>query len=231
MLDHLQKYFRAFMTPIARVLHRWGVGPDAITIGGTIVAVALAMGLLPTGHVMLGGVLIGVFALFDSLDGTLARLSGRTGPWGAFLDATLDRITDGAVFAGIAAWFMLHQEGAWQIWGMIATLWCMALGAVVPYAHARAEAVGASARVGLTGRADRLVIALTPLGFTQFGLPVLVLLICLTLLALTTFITVWMRIAVVRKQLGSDEARNAAQAEAEALALVGPVDEMERGDG
>ena len=83
MLDHLQKYFRALLTPLARLLHRLGVGPDAVTIGGTIVAVGLAMGLLPTGHVFLGGVLIGVFALFDTLDGTLARLSGRLDQRGA----------------------------------------------------------------------------------------------------------------------------------------------------
>ncbi|MCL1900286.1 MAG: CDP-alcohol phosphatidyltransferase family protein [Promicromonosporaceae bacterium] len=206
MLDHLQKYFRTAMQPLARGLDRIGCKPDYVTVGGTVIAVAIAMGLLPTGHVLLGGILIGVFALFDTLDGTLARLQGSTSAWGAFLDATLDRITDGAVFAGITIWFVIDPnnlvgDGPLMWWGFIATLWCMALGAVVPYAHARAEAVGASARVGLTGRSDRLVIALVPLGFTQLGLPLLVLLICLTLLAVTTLITVIWRIAVVHGQL------------------------------
>jgi CDP-diacylglycerol--glycerol-3-phosphate 3-phosphatidyltransferase len=219
MLDHIQEWVRIPMRPLARGLDRIGCKPDYITIGGTVITVLLAFLLLPAGHVLVGGILIGIFALFDTLDGTLARLQGSTGPWGAFLDATMDRITDGAVFGAIVMWFvfdpadLLVDNDGFRLWGVLVTLWCLALGAVVPYAHARAEAVGASARVGLTGRADRLVIALVPLGFTQVGLPVLVLLICLSVLALTTLITVAMRIVVVHRQL---TARKNDEAAAEA---------------
>ncbi|ACZ30681.1 CDP-alcohol phosphatidyltransferase [Xylanimonas cellulosilytica DSM 15894] len=202
MFSRLRSTMQAVFTPLARALMRRGVSPDAVTIAGTVVVTGLALGLLPTGHLFLGALLIGVFALFDSLDGVLARLSGRTGPWGAFLDSTLDRVSDGAVFTGIALWFLLHTDGAVQTWGVIATLACLVLGGVVPYARARAESVGADAHVGIAERSDRLVIALVPTGFVQFGLPVVVLVVVLALLAAASLVTVVQRIGAVHRQLG-----------------------------
>jgi len=188
-------------TPMAKVLARWGVSPDLITVAGTLVTVCLALGLLPTGHVLLGGALIGVFALFDSLDGVLARLTNGSTPWGAFLDSTLDRLSDGAIFVGITLWFFFHTDGAIQQWGMIAALACLVIGGTVPYARARAESVGADAHVGIAERADRLVIALVPVGFTQVGLPEVVPVVVLGLLALLSLVTVVQRILAVHRQL------------------------------
>jgi CDP-diacylglycerol--glycerol-3-phosphate 3-phosphatidyltransferase len=177
------------------------VSPDAVTITGTVVVTGLALGLLPTGHLFLGALSIGLFALADSLDGVMARASGRTGPWGAFLDSTLDRISDGAVFAGITLWFVLHPEVPHSGWGTGAALACLVLGSVVPYVRARAEAVGASASVGIAERADRLAIALVPTASVPFGLPVVVLVVVLTLLAAASLVTVVQRVATVRRQL------------------------------
>ncbi|WP_425953510.1 phosphatidylinositol phosphate synthase [Xylanimonas sp. McL0601] len=201
MFSRLRSAMQAFFTPMAKGLMRLGVSPDAVTIAGTVVVTGLALGLLPTGHLFLGALLIGVFALFDSLDGVLARLSGTSGPWGAFLDSTLDRISDGAVFAGITLWFVLHPDVAHQRWGTAAALACLVLGGVVPYARARAESVGADAHVGIAERTDRLVIALVPTGFVQLGLPVVVLVVVLTLLAVASLVTVVQRIAAVHRQL------------------------------
>jgi CDP-diacylglycerol--glycerol-3-phosphate 3-phosphatidyltransferase len=206
MFSRLRATMQAVFTPLARVLMRHGVSPDAVTIAGTVVVTGLALGLLPTGHLFLGALLIGVFALFDSLDGVLARMSGRSGPWGAFLDSTLDRISDGAVFAGIATWFLLHTDGSVRAWGVGVTLACLVLGGVVPYARARAESVGADAHVGIAERSDRLVIALTPTAFVQFGLPVVVLVVVLGLLALASLITVVQRVGAVHRQLVVDGA-------------------------
>lgn len=201
MFSRLRGTMQAVFTPLARLLMRRGVTPDAVTITGTVVATGLALGLLPTGHLFLGALLIGIFALFDSLDGVLARMTGRAGPWGAFLDSTLDRVSDGAVFSGIALWFLLHTDGATRMWGVGVTLACLVLGGVVPYARARAESVGADAHVGIAERSDRLVIALVPTGFVQFGLPVVVLVVVLGLLAAASLVTVVQRVGAVRRQL------------------------------
>lgn len=201
MFSRLRSAVGRMFTPLAKALARWGVQPDLITVLGTLITVGLALGLLPTGHVMLGGILIGVFALFDSLDGVLARLTNGSTPWGAFLDSTLDRLADGAIFTGIALWFLFHTDGALQRWGMAVALACLVIGGAVPYARARAESVGADAHVGIAERADRLVIALVPVGFTQVGLPVVVPVVVLGLLALVSFITLMQRIVAVHRQL------------------------------
>ena len=200
MLRSLRSLMTTVFTPLARLLLALRVSPDAVTIAGTLIVSAISLTLFPLGHTLVGGLLVGFFVLFDSLDGVMARMSGRSGPWGAFLDSTLDRVADGAVFAGITLWFVLHP-GDHGLWGIAASLGCLVLGNVVPYARARAESVGASAQVGIAERADRLLIALVPFTFTQVGLPVIVLEVVLTLLALASLVTVFQRLATVRTQL------------------------------
>lgn len=201
MLRSLRSFMTMLFTPLARLLLALRVSPDAVTIAGTLVVTTVALTLLPTGHTLVGGLLIGFFVLFDSLDGVLARMSGRSGPWGAFLDSTLDRVADGAVFAGITLWFVLHPGEHHGLWGISAALACLVLGSVVPYARARAESVGATAQVGIAERADRLFLALVPITFLEVGLPVVVLEVVLTLLALASLVTVFQRLATVRAQL------------------------------
>ncbi|MFI6425885.1 phosphatidylinositol phosphate synthase [Promicromonospora sp. NPDC050880] len=206
MLRGLRSFMTTLFTPLARLLLALRVSPDAVTIAGTAVVTAVALALFPTGHTLVGGLLVGFFVLFDSLDGVMARQSGRSGPWGAFLDSTLDRISDGAVFAGITLWFVLHPDEHHGLWGVAAALACLVLGSVVPYARARAEGVGATAQVGIAERADRLLLALVPFTFLQVGLPVVVLEVVLTLLAVASLVTVVQRIATVRAQLARKEA-------------------------
>jgi CDP-diacylglycerol--glycerol-3-phosphate 3-phosphatidyltransferase len=201
MLGGLRAAMQRLFTPLARLLLGWGVSPDAVTIAGTVVVSVLALTLLPTGHVLLGGLLIGLFVLTDSLDGVMARLSGRSGPWGAFLDSTLDRVSDGAVFAGITLWFVLHPDLPYATWGVAASLACLVLGSVVPYARARAESVGATAAVGIAERSDRLLVALLAVVLTQVGVPVVVAEVMLTLLAVASLVTVVQRVTTVRRQL------------------------------
>jgi CDP-diacylglycerol--glycerol-3-phosphate 3-phosphatidyltransferase len=206
MFGRLRATMQRLFTPPATVLIRWGVSPDAVTITGTVLVTVIALTLLPTGHLALGAVLIGLFALTDSLDGVMARLSGRTGPWGAFLDSTLDRVSDGAVFAGITLWFVLHPDEPWALAGATAAIACLVLGSLVPYARARAESVGATAAVGIAERTDRLVVALLPTALVPAGLPVPVLVVVLGLLAVASLVTVAQRVATVRRQLVTSEA-------------------------
>ncbi|PRZ04364.1 CDP-diacylglycerol inositol 3-phosphatidyltransferase [Isoptericola sp. CG 20/1183] len=201
MFGRLRATMQRWFTPLANLLIRRGVSPDAVTIAGTVIVTVLALTLLPTGHLTLGALLIGLFVLTDSLDGVMARASGRSGPWGAFLDSTLDRVSDGAVFAGITLWFALHPQEPWAGAGTVAALACLVLGSVVPYARARAESVGATAAVGIAERSDRLVVALVPTAFVQVGLPVAVLVVVLGLLALASLVTVAQRVLTVRSQL------------------------------
>lgn len=203
MLRSLRSLMTTVFTPLARLLLALRVSPDAVTIAGTLIVSTISLTLFPLGYTLVGGLLVGFFVLFDSLDGVMARMSGRSGPWGAFLDSTLDRVADGAVFGGIMLWFVLHPDEHNGLWGIAVALGCLVLGSVVPYARARAESVGATAQVGIAERADRLLLALVPFTFIQVGLPVVVLEVVLTLLALASLVTVFQRMATVRAQLTS----------------------------
>lgn len=184
-------------TPLARLLLRMGVSPDAVTIGGTLVVVTTALWAFPTGHLLLGTLIITVFVLTDSLDGVMARQAGRSGPWGAFLDSTMDRFGDGAIFAGLVLWFTAGGDDRLTA---ILALVCLVLGSIVPYARARAEGLGMTASGGIAERADRLVLVLVATAVVGMGAPTVVLTIVLALLAVASAITVVQRMSKVYRQ-------------------------------
>lgn len=196
MLNGLRGAMTRLFTPLAAFLLRHGVSPDAVTITGTLAVVVAALALFPTGHLFIGALIIGLCALTDSLDGVMARQAGRSGPWGAFLDSTLDRFADAAIFGGLVLWFVAEDD-RWGLWFALA---CLVLGSVVPYARARAEGLGMTAHVGIAERADRLVTALVATGFVGLGLPRVVLVVVLGLLAVASAVTVVQRMATVRQQ-------------------------------
>ncbi len=198
MLSRLRTAWGRLMGPLADALLRAGISPDAVTIAGTVAAVVTALWAFPTGHLFLGAVLLGVFTLMDTIDGLMARRSGRTGPWGAFLDSTLDRFADGAIFAGLVIWFT--GDGDHRLTALLA-LACLVLGGVVPYARARAEGLGADANVGIAERGERLLVSLVAAGLVGLGLPLAVLTVALGLLAVASLATVVQRMAVVARQL------------------------------
>lgn len=186
------------LTPIARAFLRIGLTPDAVTVVGTIGVVAGALAFYPRGEFLVGTLVITAFVFADNLDGVMARLSGRTSPWGAFLDSVLDRFGDAAIFAGLALWFAGGGENARMAALAIA---CLALGSIVPYAKARAEASGYTANVGIAERPDRLVAVLVTTGLVGlFGLPVALLEVVLWLLAAASAWTVYQRVRAVRRQ-------------------------------
>jgi CDP-diacylglycerol--glycerol-3-phosphate 3-phosphatidyltransferase len=184
-------------TPVADALLKRGVSPDAVTIAGTVAVVAAALWLFPTGHFLAGSLVIGLFVLTDSLDGVMARRAGRAGPWGAFLDSTLDRFGDAAIFTGMVLWFVGEGDSAW---GVGTALACLVLGSIVPYARARAEGLGMTAQVGIAERADRLAAVLVAALLVGLGLPQVVLVVVLALLALASLVTIVQRMATVRRQ-------------------------------
>jgi CDP-diacylglycerol--glycerol-3-phosphate 3-phosphatidyltransferase len=187
-------------TPVADALLKRGVSPDAVTITGTVAVVATALWLYPTGHFLAASLVIAFFALTDSLDGVMARRAGRSGPWGAFLDSTLDRFGDAALFSGLVLWFMGEGDSAW---GAGAALACLVLGSIVPYARARAEGLGMTAAVGIAERADRLATVLVATALVGLGVPQVVLVVVLALLAVASLVTIVQRMATVRRQAGA----------------------------
>lgn len=184
-------------TPVADALLKRGVSPDAVTITGTLAVVAAALWLFPTGQFLAGSLVIAFFALTDSLDGVMARRAGRSGPWGAFLDSTLDRFADAAIFTGMVLWFVGEGDSDW---GVGAALACLVLGSIVPYARARAEGLGMTAQVGIAERADRLAAVLVAALLVGVGLPQVVLVVVLALLAVASLVTIVQRMATVRRQ-------------------------------
>lgn len=201
----LNRYARAFFTrvftPIAEGLLKLGVSPDAVTLVGTIGVVVGALVFYPRGEFFVGTVVITAFIFSDLLDGTMARISERTSKWGAFLDSTLDRLGDAAVFGGLAYWF---ARGGNQPVLFVVCLACLSFGAVVSYARARAEGLGVlKFKAGVMERADRLVVGLVATGLSGLGVSYIQA-VALWTIAIGSFITMVQRVLHVRKVLLTD---------------------------
>ena len=181
--------------PIARGLLRMRITPDMVTLTGTTLTVLTALILIPQGRFIPAVVLLFLFISADVLDGTMARLSGTQGPWGAWFDATLDRVADGAVFGGVLIWAAWNSD---TLTTMLAWV-CLVGGVVVSYAKARAEAVGATANGGIAERAERMIllgVGAILYQFVDWGMTAGV-----AVLAVLTVITVFQRGLDVRSQL------------------------------
>lgn len=196
MLDHLRAGVAKVLGPLARLLLRLGVSPDAVTVAGTLGVVVSALWLFPAGHLTAGALVVALFVFSDAVDGLMARESGRVSRWGAFLDSTLDRVADAAIFSGL----LLYLAGRDNDAGLVVALACLALGAVVPYARARAEGLGMTAAVGIAERADRIAVALVAALAVGLGLPDTVLVVALGVLAVAAAVTIGQRMATVHRQ-------------------------------
>jgi CDP-diacylglycerol--glycerol-3-phosphate 3-phosphatidyltransferase len=198
MLDRFKSFWQGVMlAPIVRLFLRLGISPDAVTVVGTLGVAAGALIFFPQGELLIGVLVITAFVFSDLIDGQMARVSGRSSPFGAFLDSTLDRIGDGAIFGGLALYFAGAGDSDLYL---ALSLVCLLMGAVTSYARARAESLGFQAQVGIAERGDRLVVILLMTGLTGvFDLPIL-LELGLWVLAVASTVTVVQRIWVVRRQ-------------------------------
>jgi CDP-diacylglycerol--glycerol-3-phosphate 3-phosphatidyltransferase len=195
MLNVLRPAIARVLAPAGRALARTPVTPNAVTIIGTLGVSAGALALFPTGHLFAGTLVCTFFVFADMLDGTLARIKGTTGAWGAFVDSTLDRVADASIFAGIAAWAVL--SGHSRLLAGLA-IFCLVAGALVSYAKARAEGLGVRCDVGIAERPERLVIGLVATGLTGLGVPY-VLAVGLWVLAVLSTVTLAQRVLAVRQ--------------------------------
>jgi CDP-diacylglycerol--glycerol-3-phosphate 3-phosphatidyltransferase len=204
MLERFRAFWTKIFSPVARLFLRWGISPDAVTLVGTIGVCAGALVFFPGGHFLVGVLVVTAFVFSDIVDGHMARLSGRTSSWGAFLDSTLDRFGDAAIFGGL----VLYYAGPGDSRPLTAlALYCLVMGSVTSYARARAESLGMDAKGGIAERSDRLVAILVMTGLADiFHLafdsrkPLVLIPVTLALLAVASTITVVQRILRVRSQ-------------------------------
>ncbi|MGH3771466.1 MAG: phosphatidylinositol phosphate synthase [Pseudonocardiaceae bacterium] len=189
--------------PVGEWLFRAGIGPDAVTVAGAIGTVASALWFFPRGQLVAGAVAVTVFVVFDLLDGSVARARGSGTAWGTVLDATCDRIADGALFAGLTWWcFVVAGDRPLAV----AALFCLVSAQVISYIKARAEASGLSADGGMVERAERYIITLVGACLTGLGVPFAID-VALWLLAGLQLVTVTQRMRAVRRSTGDREAR------------------------
>lgn len=184
-------------TPLAKAALRAGLTPDTVTIIGTAASVLAALTLFPTGHLFAGAVAIWFFVLADMLDGAMARQRGGGTRFGAVLDASCDRISDGAVFCGLL-WWAAFGLGDTAL--MVATLICLVTSQVISYIKARAEASGLNGSGGLIERPERLIIVLAGAGLSDlpfFPIP-MALPVAMWILAVASLVTVGQRLHSVR---------------------------------
>ena len=182
--------------PIARLAVRAKITPNAVTLIGTLGTVLSAIYFYPKGELFIGTLFICFFALSDLFDGAIARLSEQgASAWGGFLDSTCDRITDAAIVGSLAVYCILEDSDLYLV-----AIAAIVTGFLVPYIRAKAESFGIACTVGIAERTERIILALTGIGFHGLGVPY-ILAITLWLLFALSAITVIQRIAVVRRGL------------------------------
>jgi CDP-diacylglycerol---glycerol-3-phosphate 3-phosphatidyltransferase len=211
--DWIKNGYLRLIDPVANWLVKRGVHPNTITIVGTLCTVVGGV-IYGTGHIRTGGFFLGITALFDVLDGTVARRSNKSSMFGAFLDSTLDRLADGFVLGGLAVFYATSA-----VHGSVPLMLTALLGLVgaflTSYTRARAESLGLDAKVGLLQRPERVVLLSAPQALFGLVLNGWVLAIIITILTLTAWITVFQRVAYVyTATTRADEAEARTESEA-----------------
>lgn len=184
--ETVRKYAKVFLEPLARFISRTGLSPNVITVIGFVLMIGVAV-VLAMGHFVLGGILITAVAIFDAVDGTLARMMGRTSRFGAFLDSTLDRFSEAVIFLGLFIYFVGQNQSLELI-----LIYATVVGSLmVSYARARAEGIGVPLKDGLFTRFERVFILVVGLVFNQLTIALWILAIFSNLTAIQRMYLVW----------------------------------------
>jgi CDP-diacylglycerol--glycerol-3-phosphate 3-phosphatidyltransferase len=193
--DRIKAGYLRIIDPVADYLVRRRVNPNVITTIGTLCTMAGGV-IYGSGHIRTAGWFLGLTALFDVLDGTVARRTGRSTVFGAFYDSTLDRVADGFVLGGLTAFYAMnpvHHSVPMVVVGLLGIIGTF----LVSYTRARAEALGIDAKVGVMQRPERVVLLSVPQAFFGLALNGWVLIAIVVLLTVTAWITACQRIAYV----------------------------------
>lgn len=193
--DAIKAGYLRVIAPVADLMVRHRVSPNLITTVGTVCTMIAGV-IFAAGHIRTAGWFLGLTALFDVLDGTVARRTNRSSVFGAFYDSTLDRVADGFVLGGLAVFYgvnAVHRSPimlAITIAGLIGTF-------LTSYTRARAESLGLDAKVGIMQRPERVALLSAPQAFFGLALNGWVLAGIVTLLSVTAWITAIQRILFV----------------------------------
>ena len=187
--------------PFARFLARLHVTPNQVSLAGLALN-AGAAAVIVEGELVWAGATYILAGSMDLLDGTLARTTAKAGRFGAFFDSTLDRVSEGIVFAAITYRFAVGDEELLAAATVIALLGSL----LVSYVRARAEGLGGECKVGLLTRAERVVLLTA--GLLADLLPAAII-----LLAVLTTVTVIQRIRHVARQFAPNNAENPADSQ------------------
>lgn len=182
----VRRHAEALMASLSRLPFT----PNQITVAGMSITFVAAV-LVGFGHLRWGGVVLAFAGTFDILDGALARSTGRGYPYGAFLDSTFDRYSEGAMYVGLAAYFV-GEGGSMERWLVLATVAALAGSFLVSYVRARAQSLGFTCESGLFARPERVVAIVVGLIFGGVVLAAVVF-----LLAVLTNVTAVQRIREV----------------------------------
>jgi len=200
MLDSkIRGAWDAAMRPVGRALGATRISPNAITVLGLLIHVVVGV-LIVQGRFVQAGLVLILGALFDTLDGAVAKARNMVSRFGGFLDSTLDRLADAIILVAIA-WRFTEAAGPAEEdlrWVAMAALVALVAGFLVSYVRARAEALGFECKVGIAERAERVIILIVGLVIT-YVLPLAV-----GLLAVLATVTVLQRIFHVRAQAARD---------------------------
>ena len=177
---------RQITGPIVQVISKSKVTPDVLTWIGLLINIAAGV-IIAYNHLIIGGVLVLISGLFDILDGALARSTNKTTRFGALLDSTFDRLSEAAIFVGLLVLYIGKGEV------LMPTLVSLAMvgSFLTSYVRARAEGLGLDCQTGLFTRAERVIILVLGLMFSQ------ILLIAVAILVVLSFVTVCQRMVHV----------------------------------
>src|ERR687886_3006975 len=200
--DWLTSGYLRLINPVADWLVRHDVQPNTITTIGTLCSITGGV-IYGAGHIKIGGWFLGVTALFDVLDGVVARRTNRSSVFGAFYDSTLDRVADGFVLGGLAVFFATRL-GPTSVPMVIVCILGLIGTFVTSYTRARAEALGIDAKVGLLQRPERVVLLSVPQAFFGLALNGWVLALIIVVITVTAWVTVVQRVAFVYRSTRHD---------------------------
>jgi CDP-diacylglycerol---glycerol-3-phosphate 3-phosphatidyltransferase len=194
--DRVAEGTRSGLSPIARAVASAGVSANTVTLlGGTLTLIGSA--LVAVNAPLLAIVVLAVGTIADTLDGQVAKAHGGGTKLGAFLDSTIDRVSDSALLAGAVAHGAAYAN-ALLVWsGLIA----LVASSLVPYIRAKAESLGATAAVGPAPREARIVIYLAGVALWALSGSDAALLAAVALIALLSSITAALRAVHVGRQL------------------------------
>ncbi len=156
--EWLRDHTHWLVNPIARMISSVGISPNLLTMMGLTANAAVGV-VIARGHFRWAGVVVILASLFDAFDGALARVSGQTSSFGAFLDSTLDRFSEAVVYLGLLLYYTQHGRRT----EVVLTYVTIVGSLMVSYARARAEGLGLQCKVGLLTRAERICLLIVGL--------------------------------------------------------------------